>query len=220
MTKHLLFSIGSLSVIALAPLCAQDFSKLAFNIGGGVSSPLNPMSQYTGLSANFSMGAGYNINKSNAIIGEFLWTDLPPNLFVLHPIDAPKGNLSLYTLTASYRHQIDRIHGSPFGVYGIAGGGWYYRYASVDKDYVVPPNTVCQPTYTWWGYGCDPSGYVYTKSVAFKGSSAPGVNAGVGFTIRLLDTNWKFYAEARYHYAWSNNVPTTLIPITFGIRFN
>jgi len=220
MTKKVLFSISLVSVAGLAPLRAQDFSKLAFNIGGGISSPLNPTSQYTGLSANFSLGAGYNISNSNTIFGEFMWTDLPPNLFVLHPIDAPRGNLSLYTLTAAYRHQIERIHGSPFGVYGIAGGGWYYRYASVDKDYAVPPNTVCQPTYTWWGYGCDAGGYVYTKTVAYKGASAPGVNAGVGFTIRLADSNWKFYAEARYHYAWSNNVPTTLAPVTFGIRFN
>lgn len=220
MTKRLLLSISLVTVAGRFPLQAQDFSKLAFNIGGGISSPLNPTGQYTGLSANFSMGAGYNIDKSNSIVGEFLWTDLPPNLFSLHPIDAPRGNISLYTLTANYRHQIDRIHGSPFGVYGIIGGGWYYRYASVDKDYAVPPNTVCQPTYTYWGYACDPSGYVYTKTVAYKGSSAPGVNAGIGFAIRLADSNWKFYAEARYHYAWSNAIPTTFVPVTFGIRFN
>jgi len=47
--------------------------------------------------------------------------------------------------------------------------------------------------------------------VAYKGSSAPGVNAGVGFTIRFADSNWKFYTEAPYHYAWSNNVSTTLL---------
>ena len=41
----------------------------------------------------------------------------------------------------------------------------------------MPPNTVCQATYTWWGYGCDAGGYVYTKTVAYKGASAPGVNA-------------------------------------------
>jgi len=208
------------SIAGLAPLRAQDFTKLSFHTGGGVSSALNPTSQYTGLSGAFSVGAGYNLDKKNTILGEFIWAGLPPNVFVLHPVDAPSGRINLYALTANYRHRVDRINGSPFGVYGVVGGGWYYRYASIDKDYVVPPNSVCQPVYTWWGYGCDTSGYVYTKSVAYKGVSAPGVNAGVGFTIGFSETSWKFYTEARYHYAWSYNVPTTLVQVNFGIRFN
>ena len=79
--------------------------------------------------------------------GEFLWSGLPPNNFVLHPISAPVGHVNLYTLTANDRYGFDRIHGSRYGMYVIGGGGWYYRYASVDKNYVAPTNTVCQPIY-------------------------------------------------------------------------
>jgi hypothetical protein len=39
--------------------------------------------------------------------------------------------------------------------------------------------------------------------VANKDTNAGGVNAGTGFTIRLGDSGWKFYAEASYHYAWT-----------------
>jgi hypothetical protein len=211
--------VGLLAILSIVPLAAQD-GDFTFNMGGGISTPLNPTARYSGTSGNFTAGAGYRISRKSAIIGEFMWSGLPPNLFVLHPENAPFGSISLYTLTANYRYSIDRIHGSRFGLYGIAGGGWYYRYASVDKNFVVPPNTVCQPIYGYYGYGCDPSGYVYTQSIAYKGTSTGGVNGGLGFTISFGDSPWKFYTESRYHYAFNSGIPTTLIPVTFGIRLN
>ena len=113
------------SLVVIAVLCANWMvplhgqSKLAFNIGGGISTPLNPTGAYTGVSGNFNVG-----------------------------------------------------------------------------------------------------GYVYSQTVAYKGASSGGLNAGVGFTIRLSDSGWKFYTEARYHYAFSTRIPTTFIPVTMGIRFN
>lgn len=214
------------NLVTIAVLCAgwtvslHAQSKLTFNLGGGVSTPLNPTGAYTGVSGNFNFGMGYKIDSKNSISGEFLWSGLPTNLFIAHPIDAPTGSISLYSLAVNYRHQIDRIHNSPFGVYGIVGGGWYYRHSSIDKNFVVPPGTVCQPIYGWYGYGCDTSGYVYSQTVAYRGASAAGLNGGVGFTIRLSDSGWKFYTEARYHYAFTDRIPTTLIPVTMGVRYN
>jgi len=218
MTERILVAIGLLGAVWSIPLQGQ--THLAFNIGGGISTPLNPTGAYTGVSGNFNIGAGYGLNKKNSITGEFLWSGLPTDVTNLHPINAPTGSIDLYSLTVNYRHHIDSIHGSPFGVYAITGGGWYYRYARIDKTYTVPPNTVCQPIYGWWGYGCDPGGYVYTQSIATRGTSSGGLNGGVGFTIRLADSGWKFYTEARYHYAFSDRVSTTLIPVTFGLRYN
>jgi hypothetical protein len=214
---------GLYAVLGLIWVCsspAQELRKLNFNIGGGVSTPLNPTGQFAGVSGNFVSGGGYNIDKKNAIIGEFMWSGLPPNIFFLHPINAPFGNVNLYTLTANYRYQNDRISGSHFGAYAIVGGGWYYRRTTVDKNFVVPPLTPCLPIYTWWGYGCQADGFVYTQTVAFRGTSAGGVNGGIGFTIRFSDSAWKFYMEGRYHYAWHKHLPTTIAPVTFGIRYN
>jgi hypothetical protein len=209
--------LGVLAVFTV-PLLAQD-GTFTFNMGGGVSTPLNPTAQYAGTSGNFVAAAGVRINKKNSVIGEFMWSGLPPNVSILHPVSAPFGNINLYSLTANYRYDLDRLGGSRFGVYTIVGGGWYYRYASVDKNYVVPPATPCQPIYTWWGYACD-SGYVYTATVAYKGSSAGGLNGGGGFTIRIKDSPWKFYTEARYHYAFHPGIASTVIPVTFGLRYN
>jgi hypothetical protein len=219
MTKGLLaamvFAVGW-----IMPASAQDYAKFNFNVGGGMSAPVNPTAKYVGLSGNFTMGAGYNLNKNSSFAGEFLWNGLPPNTVVSLP-NAPFGNINMYSLGASYRYHHDSLAGSIFGLYLIGGGGWYYRYSTVDKNYLVPPTTVCQPIYNeWWGYGCDTGGYVVTQTLAAKGNSAGGVNGGAGFTIRLTDSGLKFYVESRYHYAWSNRVPSNFIPVTFGFRFH
>jgi hypothetical protein len=222
MYKKSLTVIGLLASSGILPLCAQglDLSRLTYDVGAGISTPLNPTGQYVGVSGNFSVGIGYNLSKKHAVFGQYMWSGLPPNKFVIHPVNLPTGHINLHALTANYRYDMENLRGSPFGIYTVAGGGWYYRYASIEKDYQVPPNTTCLPIYTWWGYACDPSGYVYSTTVAYKGSSAGGVNVGAGFTIRFGDSSWKFFAESRYHYAWSERVPTTLAPVTLGIRYN
>jgi hypothetical protein len=217
---HVSTALFVLNTVWLTALRADDWSKFNFNIGGGVTTPLNPVATFAGVSGNFDVGAGYNLDRKNSIVAEFMWNGLPPNLFVIQPVRAPFGSVNLYSLTVNYRHKIDRIGHSPFGVYMIAGGGWYDRRASIDKNFVVPPSTVCAPIYGWWGYGCDTSGFVVTETIAQKATNAGGLNGGVGFTIRLSDSGWKFYTESRYHYAWNPGVPTTFIPVTFGIRFN
>jgi len=217
MAKRFLLLLGLLMTAWSIRVQAQEPSRLTFALGGGVSAPLN---QNVGVSGNFITGAGITLNRNSSVEGDFTYSGLPPSLSVLHPISAPSGKMSLYSLGANYRYHIDSIRGSLFGAYIIGGGGWYYRHASVDKNYVVPPQTVCQPIYYWWGYGCDAGGYVYSATVAYKGTSAGGLNVGSGFTIRLADSPWKFYTEARYTYAWNSFIPTKLIPVTFGFRYN
>src|SRR6185295_14122171 len=98
MTKSVL--VVSLAAIAsIVPLRAQN-GDFTFNMGGGITTPLNPTAQYAGTSGNFVAGAGLQLSKKSAIVGEFMWSGLPPNLFVLHPINAPFGGVNLYTLTA------------------------------------------------------------------------------------------------------------------------
>jgi hypothetical protein len=189
-------------------------------MGGGITTPLNPTAQYATTSGNFVMSAGYRINRKSSIVGEFMWAGLSPNLFVLQPVGSPQGHSGLYSLTANYRHDFDRIRGSRFGAYTIMGGGWYYRHTTIDREYVVPPGAVCVPIYTWYGYICDSSGGVASTTVASRGFSAGGLNGGLGFTVGLSDSRWKFYTEARYHYAWHPNVVSTVVPVTFGLRFN
>ena len=111
-SRKLFICLGFVGAVWIVPLQAQDYSKFAFNMGGGITTPLNPTGSYAGVSGNFVLGAGYNMNKSNAIIGEFMYSGLPSNLGVIQPVKLPTSNINLYSLTVNYRHQFDRISGS------------------------------------------------------------------------------------------------------------
>ena len=211
-----------LSAAWLSSLHAQDpeLRRLNFNIGGGLSVPLNPTASYVGANGNATTGLGVNLDSHNSVEGDFLWVGLPPNRTLARPIYTPDVSVNLFALTGEYRFHIDSIDKSPFGFYLLAGGGWYYRYTSIGRRFFVPPLTACQPIYNWWGFGCSADGYVTSAHGFSHGSSAGGANGGIGFTIRFAHTGWKFFAESRYHYVRSTYVPTTFVPITFGFRYN
>lgn len=214
--------LWSLGAAPLFPQATQseDLEMLNFNVGGGFSVPLNPTGRYFGVNGSFGIGMGANVNKHNSIEGDFTWSGLTPSISLIHPVNRPTGNVNVFSLTGNYRFHIDRVADSPFGFYVLAGGGWYYRHTSIDKNYVVPPSTVCQPIYYSWGIACDSSGYVQSVTIASHGTGAAGVDGGVGLTVSLPYPGWKFFVESRYTYAWSNFIPTTLVPVTFGFRFN
>lgn len=216
-------SMGWAQGINLPVPSEADKSKLDFHVGGGPATPLNPTARYAGVGANVQLGAGYKINLHNSIVGEFFWQGLPSTRAALLPlVEAAVGSnsnfshsVNVYAMTAEYMY---RTEGARFGFYGIAGGGWYDRYAKL-TNYTVSPGTVCTPYWTWWGYYCQ-AGFVSTSNtLATRGVNSLGLNAGGGFTIRLHPSGFKMYIESRYHYASAPRITTQLIPVTLGFRW-
>jgi hypothetical protein len=138
---------------------------------------------------------------------------------VTTPVNGPNGSVNVLSFTGEYRWHYDDIAHSIFGVYVLAGGGYYHRGVDISKSFVAPPLTVCQPLYYFWGFRCTSAGVVDTTVSGGRGSGSGGANAGFGFTVSIGD-GWKLFAEARYTYVFSPYVPTTFIPVTFGFRFN
>ena len=55
MTSQSFLILSLLAIISAIPLSAED-GGFTFNIGGGISTPLNPTSAYAGTSGNFTRG--------------------------------------------------------------------------------------------------------------------------------------------------------------------
>jgi len=188
--------------------------------------PLGNTSKFAGISGAFQFGAGPNLAAHSSIVGEFMWHGLPPTRNVLQAVVNPliaaglPSNVStsthLYALTANYMYHRDWHR---YGYYFIAGGGWYFRHSALN-NYTVQPGTVCQPVWDWWGYTCQ-SGFVSTtNTIATKGVSSGGMNGGVGITISLGDSGFKYYMESRYHYSpQGGRIATQIIPVTLGFRW-
>jgi hypothetical protein len=209
----------------MIPMQVQAQSKneegvFTFSAGGGVSVPVNPTANYAGVGGNFVGGGGYNFNKHNAIVGQFMWAGLPPTVLppaisAITQLSGFRASVNLYSLTANYKYSGDL--GRDFGYYLIGGGGWYHRHSSVSKSTFIPTDTVCEPIWFWYGFTCA-NGFVNTVGFGI-GTSSFGGNGGMGLTIKVRHSAWKFFIESRYNYAASRVIATHVMPVTFGFEY-
>jgi Outer membrane protein beta-barrel domain len=222
MSIRVLALLGLLTGVCDLRLQAQEESKLNTSLGVGVSVPVNPTGRLAGVSVNTVVGAGYNFDKHHSLIGEFMYSNLPPSGDAIRPISLVtqvkglSGSGSLFTLTGNYRFTVER---KVVGAYVIGGGGLYYRLAELSKPIVVGTGTVCSPSWQWWGYTCVAGNVSQDETLVSSGSAAFGGNAGVGLTFRVSEEGYKVFVESRYHYAPNKNIATQLITITIGIRW-
>lgn len=222
-----LIGIMLLTVFPMPCLFAQEGeygedSKLNTNLAFTITAPMNPTSRFVNVGGGFVAGAGYNITKRNAFVGEFMWNRLGASDSALAPIREAlgtqdvSGHGNLVVLTGNYRFE---LRGKTTGVYFIGGGGWYHRTANVSTHVATGKSISCTPTWEWWGFECQSGTVMSDQTLASSTSDALGVNGGIGFTFKVAEPRYRFYIEARYHYAPTKNVKTELIPITIGIRF-
>lgn len=210
----------------LIPLHAQDQydenSHLNTNLAFPITVPVGDNANFFKLGTGVVAGAGYNFDRHNAFVGEFMWNWLYPTDQSLAPLRSAtqltglNGHSNLFTLTANYRLE---MQGHTLGAYLIGGGGLYYRNASLNSTVTVPPGTPCLPAWSWWGFPCSGGTVLVSQTRSSFNSAVFGGNAGAGFTIKVGEPRYRLYFEARYHYAPSSNFNLRMIPVTTGIRF-
>jgi outer membrane protein with beta-barrel domain len=226
-TVHTVVFYSVIALIAARALYAQDYepgpdNKLNSNLAFITSAPLNPTAKYATVGWGFTYGAGYNFTRRHSVIAEVMWNRLYATSQVLAPIRAAlqttnvNGHGNLVTLSANYRLQ---FQGKVFGTYLIGGGGMLYRNASLSQQVTVGNFVSCTPAWLWWGFACTSGTVTSNQTLRRSSSTAPAVNGGIGFSVKLPDSWYKFYVETRYYYAPNKSVSTQVIPITIGIRF-
>ena len=224
-------NLGTIMVLVilltpLQPLQAQDDCgdecKLNANLAGVINVPVNSTAQAVGTGWGTVVGVGYNFNRSQAVIGEFLWNRVYSSDMGLQPLKATvqpnnlSGNADLYSITGNYRFE---LRGRLLGTYFIGGGGWYYRDTNLSKAVTASPGTICTTAWLWWGFTCVSGTVTADQTVWSSGSRAWGGNGGMGLTVRVGEAPYRLYSEARYHYAPTRNVNTEFITVAFGIRY-
>jgi len=212
MRRRSLFLVATTIIAAAAiPAHAQDYSRFLLNVGGGIGYPQGDLNSFVNSSGNFVAGGGYNFAKYFGVDTEYYWNDLPVNDHFKQLLKMPSVRAQQYAWTFNPIVQVPL--GRKFGTYLIGGIGWYHRSGQTTTPGV---GVICDPYWSWW-YGCTIASVdIVTKS---RSNNAFGENVGVGFTYRLAESHLKIYAEVRYHQASYNNVPTKLVPLTFGIRW-
>lgn len=214
---------------SISAAVAQDFEKpenddplVTTSLGIHVSGPFDPTANYVGFAWGLSAGVGYNFDRRNALIGEFMWNALYPTNGAVEPIRIAlltsnvSGHGNLFAFTANYRLE---LRGREFGTYFIGGPGWYYRTAALSRP--IPEGTTisCTPALLWWGYNCAAPLVVNNLTEVHHNAGALGFNAGMGITLRVGEAPYRMYVESRYHFAPTGAVSTKLVAVTVGIRY-
>ena len=215
------------TALALAqPFLAQDpcgdECKVNTNLAMLINVPVSQTAQVASIGWGTVVGVGYNLNKQNALIGEFMWTRVSNSSGSLQSLQAAEpsvhltGNTDVFSLTANYRFE---LRGRLLGTYLIGGGGWYLRNTSLSAKVTAGADTPCAPVWLWWGFTCS-SGMVTTnQSLESSNSNALGANLGIGLTVRVGQSPYRLYSEARYHYMPNKNINTQFVAATLGIRY-
>jgi hypothetical protein len=217
----------ALVLVPLQLLQAQDDpggeSKINSSLAMVLNLPVSSTAQVAGAGWGATGGVGYNFNQRNSVIGEFMWNRMYPSGGELQPFQTASsqsgslnGNSNLYALTGNYRYE---LRGRKFGTYFIGGGGWYFRKNWLSREITSGTGTVCTPAWLWWGFTCTSGTVTVNQTLATSTTSAWGVNAGIGFTVRVGEAPYRLYTEARYHYAPTKDISTHVIAVTVGIRY-
>ena len=200
----------------------NDDPRVTTSLGIPLSGPLKPTSQHIGFAWGVSAGVGYNIDRRNALIGEFMWNALYPTNGTLEPIRIAlltsnvSGHGNLFAFTGNYRLE---LRGRVFGTYLIGGPGWYYRTAGLSRPVPNGTTITCDPVWVWWGYSCATGFIINNLTEVHHNAGALGFNGGIGFTFRVGGAPARMYLESRYHFAPTGAISTKLIAVTVGIRY-
>jgi hypothetical protein len=203
-------------ILFALPVSAQQYN---FNIGAGPGFPLPKASDFASTSYNFVAGGGPNLLPHIKMNAEFMFHGLPIHQSIIDRVGVSKIKGRLYSLTGNLivGSSVGGTGGSK-GVYLIGGGGWYRRTVEAQQT-VLQAGEICEPVWIWWNVQCVNGIFPTDVTIKSSTSSAGGFNVGGGLSFRLGESSANIYAEVRYHRAFTRNVDTTVLPVTFGVRW-
>ncbi len=200
---------------ALLAKTAAAQAGFNFNFGGGPGFPISQSKDFAGTSYHFVAGAGPNIGHHVKLNGEFMFHGLPIKQSVIDQLKVPIVKGRLYSVSGNI---IVGGGNAKIGGYVIAGGGWYRRTLEAQRT-VYQAGEHCEPVLVWWNIECTNGVFPTDVTIGSNISSAGGFNVGGGITYAIGDSSANFYTEVRYHRAFTAGIDTTVLPVTFGIRW-
>jgi opacity protein-like surface antigen len=185
---------------------------LAFSVGGGFTEPVVHSDGRFDTGFNVGAGVGYNFVPNLGIMAEFGFNHVGVSSATLNAFGVPDGAARTYSLTLD-----PIVHFNPHGRFDayVIGGGGYYRRTVEFTQPGIETVTAFDPF-----FGFFPTNVPTNVILASQTQNKAGLNIGGGVSMRIRgDSNVKFFAEARYHYLFTSPVRTTLLPVTFGLRW-
>jgi hypothetical protein len=203
-------SVLSLCCLAALSAPAQD-SRFTGFVGGGFTTPINPIGSRLNTGWNITAGGGVNVNRHFGLMLDFMFNDMAVNRSFLSQAQAPDGSVRVWGFTLD--PVVHLTTEGPVDFYVTGGGGIYHRTVEYTQP-VIQTGVFFDP---WFGYY--PSAFGSNQVIGSFDQYKGGVNGGLGMSFKLGSSRAKVFAEARYHHIFTRNVETGILPVTFGLRW-
>ena len=207
--KKITFYLVSLCAAGV-PAFAQ-FSHFTGFVGGGFTTPINPIATRLDNGFNITAGGGLNVNNHFGVMLDFIYNQNGINRTFLNQVQAPDGQVRIWGFTLDPVVHVTQE--GPVDFYVTGGGGIYHRTVEYTQP-VIQQGVFFDP---WYGFY--PAAFGSNQVIGSFGQYKGGVNGGVGMSFKLGSGNLKAFAEARYHHIFTRNVETGILPVTFGLRW-
>jgi opacity protein-like surface antigen len=206
-------AICAAGLICARPSAAQNVSHFTFDAGAGFSQPVEHTDGRLDTGFNIRAGVGYNFVPRFGVVAQFGYDQFGLTSAVLSRASAPDGSARLYSVTLN-----PIIHFNPRGrmdPYVIGGGGYYRRTVEFTQP-TLASATVFDPFF--FGFYNVP--VVANQVLGSFTQNKAGWNIGAGVSFRVKeDSHAKIFAESRYQYIYTTPVRTSVLPVTFGLRW-
>jgi len=198
--------------LAIAHAQNAEPPRFSFDVGGGFTKPVGHLENRTDTGWNVRGGAGINFAPWVGVMGQFMYTEAGLSSGFLQSLNQPSGNFRLWGFS------IDPIvHLNPRGhvdFYLIGGPGIYRRTVEFTQP-TIATVTAFDP---FFGYFF-PVNVPANQVIGSFSTTKFGMNGGGGLSFRLGNGNAKLFAEARYIKMYTKGTSTSVLPVTFGLRW-
>ncbi len=203
----------SIAIALAGALCASAQNaqpKYSFEFGMGANTPAGGSTgTYQTTNIGFQAGVGRNLNSRVGAQVEYDFNRflIPDSVVSNYCSACAYGTVVLQSF--SFDPYVNLIPEGRIGVYLIGGPGYYWKHTA----FVAPTGQEACFTLS----GCIPTG----STVSSWTTSAFGVNAGGGVTVRLV-SRMKLFAEGRYvwvHNQGSSSATPAYPPANYGVNF-
>ena len=208
-----LVPVLAFGVPSLALGQTESFHHSTFSGGGGLTTITGTLRGTLDHGGNVQVNGGYFFNQYFGVTANFMWSDLGITRAALDAVNEPDGKANVYAVTADPTIRLPLGHG--FTVYALGGAGYLRQNVTFTMPVVV--DTYRHIFHTFRHSYHDPS--ARDMVLATIVSNSGGVDVGGGLNMPWPNTKVKLFVEARYFKGFTSNTDTSIVPITFGLRW-
>lgn len=184
------------------------------SIGVGFTEPVKDIGSRLDVGWNIAAGAGINLHRNFGINLDFMFNDLAINRATLDNQQVPDGTTRVWGFSLDPIVHFNRSDEARTDFYLTGGAGIYHRTVEFTQP-AIATVAVFDP---FFGV-IYPANIGVNEVIASRSNVKGGLDIGGGVSFRVGSGRAKIFAEARYHHIYTRDTPTTLLPVTFGIRW-